>query len=82
LGFDLAKMVREREELKREQAAVAKDVWHARRSLVKTWKNEEGIKGSDMGIDEALLYDKERVVKKPKLEPMSFVLIRSCISIV
>ncbi|KAF8479466.1 enhancer of polycomb-like-domain-containing protein [Gautieria morchelliformis] len=74
MGFDIARLILQREELKREQAVVGKGVWHARCSLVKAAKNEEGIKSSDLGIDEALLYDKERVVKKPKLEAMSRIL--------
>jgi len=75
MGFDLARMVLEREELKREQITVAKDVWHARCALVKSLKNEEGVKGPEIGMDETLLYDKERALKKPKLESMSRILV-------
>lgn len=72
IGYELARMVLEREQLKREQITVTNDVWHARCALVKSWKTEEGIKGPDMALDEALLYDKERAVKKPKLESTRF----------
>lgn len=77
MGLDLTRMVLEREELKKNQVTTTQTVWQARCALVKAWKAEEGPKGSDMGVDESLLHDKERVVKKAKLETMGFVLIVS-----
>jgi hypothetical protein len=73
MGFDLTRMVLEREEMKREQVSTTRAVWQARCALVKAWKSEEGVKGPDMGLDEALLHDKERVAKKAKVEAMGFV---------
>lgn len=78
MGFDLARMVLEREELKREQMTTTRTVWQARCALVKAWKSDDEVKGLDMGLDESLLHDKERVVKKAKVEAMGFVTFLSC----
>ena len=65
VGLGLAKTVLEREGLKRDGASATRDVWLVQCRLVDAWKSKKQGKGPGMGVDEALLFDKERVVKKP-----------------
>ncbi|KAF8585798.1 hypothetical protein K439DRAFT_1632364 [Ramaria rubella] len=67
-GIELARMVVEREELKAEEALITKDVWRARCALLDAWKNNKDVRNPDIGADEALLFDRERVMKRPKIE--------------
>ena len=41
-----------------------RDVWLAQCKLVDAWKSKKQGKGPGMGVDEALLFDKERMFKK------------------
>jgi enhancer of polycomb-like protein len=74
IGLELANTVLEREKIKNDAAGSAQEVWQARCALVEVWKNEEGAKGVGMGVDEALLFDRERIVKpKPPKVPFTCV---------
>ena len=65
MGLGLVKTVLELEGLKRDGASTTRDVWLAQCKLVNAWKSKKQGKGPGMGIDEALLFDKECMVKKP-----------------
>ena len=65
VGLGLAKTVLEQEGLKRDRVSVTRDVWLVQCKLVDAWKSKKQGKGPGMGVDEALSFDKERVVKKP-----------------
>lgn len=54
-----------REMLKREACKEAYDVWEKRVALLEAKRQNSSLQVND---DEDLLFDKERVVKKPKIE--------------
>ena len=59
VGLGLAKTVLEQEGLKRDGASATRDMWLVQCKLVDAWKSKKQGKGPGMGIDEALLFDKE-----------------------
>ncbi|KAI0057206.1 hypothetical protein BV25DRAFT_1812676 [Artomyces pyxidatus] len=63
-SYELAKSVLIRERLKRESNSHAKAVWEKREDLVNLKRKFPSLGAKE---DEELFYDKERVVKKPKI---------------
>ncbi|KZT10653.1 uncharacterized protein LAESUDRAFT_343366 [Laetiporus sulphureus 93-53] len=64
--FELANSVLQRETIKRDAAAHAHAVWDKRFAFAEMKRKFPTLSSKD---EEELLYDRERVVKKPKLEP-------------
>ena len=76
VALELANSVLQRETIKRDAAAHAHAVWDKRFAFAELKRKFPTLSSKD---EEELLYDRERVVKRPKLEPTGFV--NSCASI-
>jgi enhancer of polycomb-like protein len=67
-SLDLAKNVLNRETLKRDVAYQSQNVWEKRLSLVELKRKFPSLGAKE---DEELLHDKERVPKRPRMDPAS-----------
>lgn len=66
MSIDLAKCVLQREQLKREASVQGQAVWERRLALVELKRKFPSLGTKE---DEELFFDKERIAKKPKIEP-------------
>ena len=69
-AFDLARNVRVRESQKRENYADARSVWEKRMALVDLKRKFPSLGPRE---DEELLYDKERLLKRPRPSDARYV---------
>ncbi|KAL4080474.1 enhancer of polycomb-like-domain-containing protein [Scleroderma citrinum] len=70
-AHELAKSLLERENLKKENATQVMQVWDKRLQFTELKRKFPSLNSKD---DDELLHDKERVVKKPKTEPVGRIL--------